>query len=48
MVSDVVQVECLMKDEIIFSNIKKNTVKQLVDYCYTALIGPFVSKEHVS
>ena len=48
MVSDVIQVEAMEKEEIFLSNISKDTLTQLIDYCYTAMIGPFVSKEQVS
>jgi hypothetical protein len=48
MVSDVIQSESVMKDEIIFSNIKKDILNQLIDYCYTQMIGPFVDKAHVA
>ena len=48
MVSDVIQAESVMKDEIIFSNIKRDILVQLIDYCYTQMIGPFVNKTHVS
>ena len=47
MVSDVIQAESVMKDEIIFSNIKRDILSQLIDYCYTQMIGPFVDKVHV-
>ena len=47
MVSDVIQVEAMEKEEIFLSNISKDTLTQLIDYCYTAMIGPFVSKEQV-
>ena len=42
MVSDVIQFESLMKEEICFASIDKAILTQLVDYCYTAMIGPFV------
>ena len=47
MVSDVIQVEAMEKEEIYLANIAKDTLTQLIDYCYTAMIGPFVSKEQV-
>ena len=48
MVSDVIQSESVMKDEIIFTNIKKDVLSEIIDYCYTQMIGPFVNKSHVS
>ena len=48
MVSDVIQSESVMKDEIIFTNIKKDILQEIIDYCYTQMIGPFVNKSHVS
>ena len=47
MVSDVIQIEAMEKEEIYLTNISKDTLTQLIDYCYTAMIGPFVSKEQV-
>jgi len=47
MVSDVIQIEAMEKEEIFLSNISKDTLTQLIDYCYTAMIGPFVSKEQI-
>jgi len=47
MVSDVIQVEAMEKEEIYLANIAKDTLTQLIDYCYTAMIGPFVSKEQI-
>lgn len=47
MVSDVIQSESVMKDEIIFTNIKKDILQEIIDYCYTQMIGPFVNKSHV-
>jgi len=47
MVSDVIQSESVMKDEIIFTNIKKDVLSEIIDYCYTQMIGPFVNKSHV-
>ena len=48
MVSDVIQSESVMKDEIIFTNIKIDILQEIIDYCYTQVIGPFVNKSHVS
>ena len=47
MVSDVIQIEAMEKEEIYLTNISKDTLTQLIDYCYTAMIGPFVSREQV-
>lgn len=48
MVSDVIQSESVMKDEIIFTNIKLSILQELIDYCYTQMIGPFVNRQHVA
>ena len=48
MVSDVIQSESVMKDEIIITNIKKDILQEIIDYCYKQMIGPFVNKSHVS
>ena len=46
-VSEVVEREAWMNDEIHINKINQNTMQNLIDYSYTQMLGPFTSKNEV-
>jgi len=46
-VSEVIEREAWMSDEITLNGIQPNIMEKLIDYCYTQMLGPFASKKEV-
>lgn len=47
-VSEVVEREAWMSDEVTLRAIQANVMQKLIDYCYTQMLGPFTSKHEVT